>query len=143
MCDKVAREHPKNAMLGMIDNLALAQRIKPLLNLHLEFLPSTGAKSMKSKTAIAANAASLAMCLSARLPVMATAKGIGWAIYAAGFVIWLFGYLSAGHAPAVDWDVVMPWWISSFVPNLEAELGLALMSASMIPIYWRVGRKRA
>ena len=41
VCDKVAREHPKNAMLGMIDNLALAQRIKPSLNLHLEFLPST------------------------------------------------------------------------------------------------------
>ena len=98
---------------------------------------------MKSKTAIAAFAASLAMCLSARLPVMATAKGIGWAIYAAGFVIWLFGYLSAGHAPAVDWDVVMPWWISSFVPNLEAELGLALMSASMIPIDLLAGRTEA
>jgi hypothetical protein len=74
---------------------------------------------------------------------MANAKSIGWAIYAAGFVIWLFGYFSAGHATAVDWDVAMPSWISSFVPNLEAELGLALMFASMIPIYWRAGRKRA
>jgi hypothetical protein len=27
---------------------------------------------------------------------------------------------------------VTPWWISSVVPNLEAELGLALMFASMI-----------
>jgi hypothetical protein len=27
---------------------------------------------------------------------MANAKSIGWSIYAAGFVIWLFGYLSAG-----------------------------------------------
>ena len=70
---------------------------------------------------------------------MPNAKSIGWAIYAAGFVIWLFGYLSTGHASAFDW----PWWISSFVPNLEAELGLALMFASMIPIYWRAGRKRA
>jgi hypothetical protein len=33
-----------------------------------------------------------------------------------------------------------PWWISSFVPNLEAELGLALMFASVIPIYGRAGR---
>jgi hypothetical protein len=74
---------------------------------------------------------------------MAIAKGIGWAIYAAGFVIWIFGYLSAGHASAFDWDVATPAWISSFVPNLEAELGLALMFASMIPIYWRAGRKRA
>jgi len=38
--------------------------------------------------------------------------------------------------------VVAPSWISSFVPNLEAEFGLALMFASMIPIYWRAGRKR-
>jgi hypothetical protein len=69
-------------------------------------------------------------------------KGIGWAIYTAGFMIWFFGYMSTGHASVFDWDVATPWWISSFVPNLEAELGLALMFASMIPIYWRAGRKR-
>jgi len=73
---------------------------------------------------------------------MAKAKSIGWAIYVAGFVIWLFGYLSTGHAGAFDWDVVAPSWVSSFVPNLEAEFGLALMFASMIPIYWRAGRKQ-
>ena len=61
---------------------------------------------------------------------LANAKSIGRAIYAAGFAIWLFGYLSAGHAPLVDWKAATPWWISSFVPNLEAELGLALMFAS-------------
>jgi hypothetical protein len=64
---------------------------------------------------------------------IANAKSIGWSIYAAGFVIWLFGYLSAGHASIFHWDMATPWWISSFVPNLEAELGLALMFASMIP----------
>ena|SRR5438128_2345672 len=74
---------------------------------------------------------------------MANAKSIGWAIYAAGFLIWLFGYLSAGHAPVFDWDVATPWWISIFVRNLESELGLALMFASMVPIYWPAGRKRA
>jgi hypothetical protein len=68
---------------------------------------------------------------------MPNAKSIGWAIYAAGFVVWLFGYLSAGHVSVIDWS-----WISSFIPNLEAELGLALMFASMIPIYWRAGRSR-
>ena len=74
---------------------------------------------------------------------MANAKSIGWAIYAAGFVVWLFGYLSAGHVSVIDWDVAKSWWISSFVPNLEAEVGFAIMFASMIPIYWRAGRKRA
>jgi hypothetical protein len=64
---------------------------------------------------------------------MANPKSIGWAIYAAGFVIWLFGYVSTGHAAAFDWDAATPWWISSFIPNLEAELGLALSFASMIP----------
>ena len=52
---------------------------------------------------------------------MAKAKSIGWAIYVAGFVIWVFGYLSTGHAAAFDWDVATPSWISSFVPNLEAH----------------------
>jgi hypothetical protein len=64
---------------------------------------------------------------------IANPKSIGWALYAAGFAIWLFGYLSAGHAPLFDWKAATPWWISSFVPNLEAELGLALMFASTIP----------
>ena len=61
------------------------------------------------------------------------AKSIGWAFYAVGFVIWLLGYLSGGHAAAFDWDAAAPSWICSFVPNLEAELGLALMFASMLP----------
>jgi len=33
--------------------------------------------------------------------------------------------------------------VSSFVPNLEAKVGFAIMFAIMIPIYWRAGRKRA
>jgi hypothetical protein len=84
-------------------------------------------------------------CDGGRKPMrgrIANAKSFGWAIYAAGFAIWLFGCLSTGHAAAFDWAVATPSWISSFVPNLEAEVGLALMFASMIPIYWRAGRKR-
>jgi hypothetical protein len=60
-------------------------------------------------------------------------KSVGWVIYAAGFAIWLFGYLSKGHASLFDWKSATPWWISSFVPNLEAEIGLALSFASAIP----------
>jgi hypothetical protein len=73
---------------------------------------------------------------------MTNVKSIGWAIYAAGFVIWLFGYVSTGHGVAFDWEGATPRWISNFVPNLEAELGLALMFASIIPIYGGAVRKR-
>jgi hypothetical protein len=52
----------------------------------------------------------------------------------------LLDALEAGHASIFHWDVATPWWISSFVPNLEAELGLALMFASVIPIYGRAAR---
>jgi hypothetical protein len=65
---------------------------------------------------------------------IANAVIFAWLIYAAGFAIWLFGYLSAGHAPLFDWRAATPRLISSFVPNLEAELGLALMFAGAIPI---------
>src|SRR5262245_62729147 len=61
---------------------------------------------------------------------MAKAKSIGWAIYVDGFVIWLFGYLSTGHAATFDWDVVAPSWISRFVPNLGAQFDIAVMFAS-------------
>jgi len=61
------------------------------------------------------------------------AKIFGWSIYAVGFAIWLFGYLTAGHPPLFDWNATTSWWISSFVPNVEAEIGMALMFGSMIP----------
>src|SRR5262245_27950645 len=93
---------------------------------------------MKSRTDLAALIAS-AGGGDVRRPRLG--RIIGWTIYAAGFVIWLFGYLSAGHAPVFDWAAATPWWISSFVPNLEAELGIALMFASMAPIYWRAGSR--
>jgi hypothetical protein len=64
---------------------------------------------------------------------MLNAKTVGWAIYALGFAVWCFGYVNAGHAPLFDWELATPWWISSFVPNLEAELGFALMFTSMLP----------
>jgi hypothetical protein len=54
-----------------------------------------------------------------------------------------FWLLERGPRPLFDWNAVTPWWVSSFVPNLEAELGMVIMFASMIPIYWGAVRKRA
>jgi len=65
----------------------------------------------------AAQAGAMRLRLSKKI---ANAKSFGWAMYAAGSAIWLFGYLSAGHAPLFDWNAATPWWVSSFVPNFEA-----------------------
>jgi hypothetical protein len=67
---------------------------------------------------------------------MSIAKSIGWAIYAAGFGIWLFGYLSAGHAPLFDWKADTPWWFLASFPTSKQNSDL-LMFASVIPIYGR------
>lgn len=95
---------------------------------------------------LAAAVAAKPLRLHRILPTIArrsNAKRIGWVIYAVGFVIWCFGYLSAGHAPLIDWAAATPWWISSFVPNLEAELGLALMFVSIVPMHWRAAPHKA
>jgi hypothetical protein len=39
---------------------------------------------------------------------MPIGKSVGWAIYAAGFVIWLFGYVTVGHASVFDWEEATP-----------------------------------
>ena len=63
-------------------------------------------------------------------------KLIGWAIYLIGMALWLYGYLWSGHPALIDWRNSAPWWIADFFPNVEAEIGMALMIASMLPIYW-------
>ena len=68
-------------------------------------------------------------------------KAAGWVIYTAGLILWLYGYLFTQNIPPfLDWRNFSPWWIADFIPNVQAELGIALMVVGMIPIYWRVGR---
>jgi len=54
---------------------------------------------------------------------MPNVKSIGWAIYAVGCAIWLFGYLSTGHAPAFDWAVATGGFLLSF-PTAKQNLDL-------------------
>ena len=61
---------------------------------------------------------------------------IGWIIELAGIALWLYGYLTAGHPPFIDWRASTPWWIADFLPNLESEIGMALVIAGMVLIYW-------
>jgi hypothetical protein len=61
----------------------------------------------------------------------------GWLISLAGTVLWLYGYYATGHAAFVDWQIHTPWWIADFLPNREAEIGMALICVGTAVTYWR------
>ena len=54
----------------------------------------------------------------------------------AGTALWLYGYFTSGHPPLFNWHSDAPWWIADYLPNVESEIGMALMLAAMVPIYW-------
>ena len=60
-----------------------------------------------------------------------------------GFGLWLYGYFEAGHPTLIDWRTYTPWWIADFLPNMESEIGMALIFASTVPMYWPSGRESA
>ena len=60
----------------------------------------------------------------------------GWTLMLAGMALWGYGYLVPGTPPLFDWKEIAPWWIADFLPNIESEIGLVLVCAAMIPIYW-------
>jgi len=61
---------------------------------------------------------------------------IGWVIELAGAALWLYGYLVTGHPSLFDWHASTPWWIADYLPNVESEIGMALLFAGMVPLYW-------
>ena len=65
----------------------------------------------------------------------------GWTLMLAGMALWGYGYLAPGTPALFDWKAIAPWWIADFLPNIESEIGLVLVVAAMIPIYWP--RRRA
>jgi hypothetical protein len=61
---------------------------------------------------------------------------VGWVVSLAGMALWLYGYFATGNPSLIDWQANAPWWIADFLPNIESEIGMALMLAGMVPIYW-------
>jgi hypothetical protein len=61
---------------------------------------------------------------------------IGWIILAAGTALWTYGYFSTGHPSFIDWHAKTPWWVADFLPNIESEIGMALIVVAMVPFYW-------
>jgi hypothetical protein len=60
---------------------------------------------------------------------------VGWIISIAGMALWFYGYFATGNPSLIDWRADTPWWIADFLPNIESEMGIALMLAGMVPIY--------
>ena len=65
-----------------------------------------------------------------------TGTKYSWIIVAVGTALGSFGYFVPGNASLVDWHTLTPWWVADFLPNIESEIGMALVCAGMVPIYW-------
>jgi heme/copper-type cytochrome/quinol oxidase subunit 1 len=61
---------------------------------------------------------------------------IAWIISFAGMALWLYGYFTAGNPSLIDWHAYTPWWIADFLPNIEAEIGMALACVGTVLGYW-------
>jgi hypothetical protein len=61
---------------------------------------------------------------------------IGWIIVVVGTALWGYGYFAPGNPSLIDWHTYTPWWIADFLPNIQSEIGMALVCVGMIPIYW-------
>jgi hypothetical protein len=61
---------------------------------------------------------------------------VGWIVSVAGFALWLYGYLATGNPSLIDWKAHTPWWIADYLPNIESEIGMALMCIGTVLIYW-------
>jgi hypothetical protein len=95
----------------------------------------------KSQTAQSSHVNRMAwgsFCGSTRA-VVGKAAVVGWIISLAGSGLWIYGYFATGHPPVIDWSAHTPWWIAEYLPNIEAEIGMVLAFAGMVPIYWPKG----
>jgi protein-S-isoprenylcysteine O-methyltransferase Ste14 len=61
---------------------------------------------------------------------------IAWIISLVGMVLWLYGYFATGNPSFIDWRADTPWWIADFLPNIESEIGMALVCIGTVLIYW-------
>lgn len=67
---------------------------------------------------------------------MAKTMMVGWALELVGTALWIYGYFVTGHPSLIDWHAHTPWWIADYLLNVESEIGMVLVFAGMIPLYW-------
>jgi len=61
---------------------------------------------------------------------------IGWIAELTGTALWIYADFVTGHKSVVEWHAFAPWWIADFLPNIESEIGMVLVFAGMVPLYW-------
>jgi hypothetical protein len=61
---------------------------------------------------------------------------IGWTVSLGGTALWLYGYFATGNPSLIHWRDNTPWWIADYLPNIQSEIGMAVMLAGMVLIYW-------
>ena len=66
----------------------------------------------------------------------------GWAASILGMALWTYGYFVTGTPSLIAWGDVLPAWAAEWLPNLEAEIGLMLLIAGSVPLYWDMWRSR-
>jgi len=67
---------------------------------------------------------------------MKTLNIVGSTANVTGLALWCYGYYVGGAPPIVNWPSIAPTWISEFLPNIEAELGMLLMCLAAGPLLW-------
>ena len=68
---------------------------------------------------------------------MAGSRGhalIGWVLTGAGCALWTYGYVTESSLSFLDWPAFAPEWISEYLPNWQAEIGLALATLGSVPL---------
>lgn len=68
---------------------------------------------------------------------------IGWIISLGGTALWLYGYVATGNSSVIDWHTYTPGWVAEFLPNMEAEIGMALVFVSLVLTNWPPRRRVA
>lgn len=66
---------------------------------------------------------------------MKATETVANAICAAGALFWVYGYFVTGHPSALNWTAFAPSWLSSFIPNLESEIGMVASFAGIFVAY--------
>ena len=61
---------------------------------------------------------------------------IGWAATFVGCALWTLSYFTSGSFSLINWPSFAPHWFAQYLPNWQAEVGLALTILGSIPVYY-------